>query len=533
MEYEKRLSPFRFYFPPVYPIIGADETARIFLHSETQQPGSGTLQTSTAHTLQDLLRYLPAAAVPSLVGLVSVAAFSRLLPPAEYGRYILVYTTVLFTHTVALSWMNQSVLRFFAREDPRHATPFFSTAVFGFLLLSAAVCLLWIAVLPWMPIDDVRLRGMLYLGPPVLFFYSGSMLMLGFLRAMRQSLRYSLLTSANAVLRFLAALVLIVAFGLQAEGVLWGLIAGALLVCGLEITRLSRLWKPSLRSFRPDILQRWAKYGLPLVGLALSNIVLAASDRYFLGYLLDASAVGIYAAGYRITETGLTAPVTFLMLATFPMLIQIYEKEGIPQTRKLMGDMLGLFFLVLTPVLILCILLARPIVDVLLGDAFSGAAGVIPWIAGGIFLMGLGVYTNKSFELREKTAALFGLYAVAALLNLILNAFLIPRLGMTGAAMATFGAYGSALVLSLWRGSRHLAWRFPWTLIRRVACAGAAMGISLILVPTTAPPLLDLVVKTTVGGGIYIAVAVMLCRRSAADTVAMLTGKHHPAGESE
>jgi len=491
------------------------------------------LQKSTVQTLRDLLHYLPSAVIPALVGFASVAAFSRLLPPAEYGRYILVYTTVLFVHTMAFSWMNQAVLRFYARDGDRRGRQFFSTALLGFLLLAAAVGIAWTAVLLLTSGGDSRLRDLLYLGPLALFSYSGSMLMLGFLRAMRHSLRYSLLSSANAVVRLLVALVLIVGFGRRAEGVLWGLIAGTLLVCGVESFRLSRRWKPAAVFFRTDILRSWAGYGIPLVGLALANIVLAASDRYFLGYLLDASAVGIYAAGYRIIETGVTAPVTLLMLAVFPALIQVYEKEGVPEVRKLMADMLGLFFMILTPIVILCVVLARPIVDVVLGEAFAGAVAIVPWIAAGVFLMGLCVYTNKSFELREKTASLFWLYAAAALLNLLFNVLLIPRLGITGAAVATFAAYGAALALSLWRGRRHLAWRFPWTTIGRVAVAGAAMIAALELTPKATPPLLDLVIKTAVGGTIYAGAVLLLCRHVAADALTMLRQKRRAVGERQ
>ena len=512
--------------------MNVDESAKIFLKTQTKHD-PGTLEKATANTLHDLLRYLPSAAIPAVVGFASVAAFSRLLAPTEYGRYILVYTTVLFIHTMFFSWINQSVLRFYTREANRRPDEFFSTAVFGFLMLAAAVGLVWMTALQLLPFGDARLHAMFYLGPPVLFAYSGCMLMLGFLRAMRQSLHYSVLISTSALVRLLVALMLIIGFGRQADAILWGLIAGMLLGAVAGFVTLARRWKPAATLFRRDMLRHWAAYGIPLVGLALTNMILAASDRYFLGYLLDASAVGIYAAGYRIIETGMTAPVTFLMLATFPMLIQVYEKEGPARTRWLMAEMMGLFFLVLTPVLVLCVMLHRQIVDVVLGDAFAEAAIIVPWIAGGVFLMGLCVYTNKSFELREKTASLFGLYALAALLNLLLNSLLIPQLGMTGAAVATFGAYAAALALSLWRGSRYLAWRLPWRTIRSIIAAAAAMTAALILCPQSGRPLVDLVVKAAAGGAIYGIVILIFCRRAAVDMLAMLRQKRHTAGGAE
>ena len=196
--------------------------------------------------------------------------------------------------------------------------------------------------------------------------------------------------------------------------------------------------------------------------MALISLIISASDRYLIKIILDASQVGIYAAGYKIAETGITGMVLFLSLASFPALIAAYENQGETHARDLMKDLFRIYMVLMMPATVGIFLLSEQIAQVVVGQQYLACYLVLPWIAAGKFFAGLGIYYNKSFELKEKTIILPLLYTGPAILNIVLNILLIGPLGIRGAAVATFLSYQACLAVARMAGAKYLSWEFPW-----------------------------------------------------------------------
>ncbi|KPJ77233.1 MAG: hypothetical protein AMJ54_08590 [Deltaproteobacteria bacterium SG8_13] len=467
----------------------------------------------TGKVLKELIGFIPAAIVPSLLGFVSVAVFSRYLPPEEYGDFTLVFTTAVLAHTFAFSWINQSIIRYYERFAPQQVGDFFSTCVTGFFILSVLVALGWLIVTAALNEQlSPRLWKLLFLGPLIVFFYSGSNMVLAFNRAMRDSVRYSLLSSINAVMKLLVALLLIYFVRKDAASILGGIILAGGIVLIPEIIRLSRRWGFRLRGCNRSMLVTFIKFGGPLVGLALSNIILSSSDRYIIAYFLDSDAVGVYSAGYKITETAIMFLVTFLMWASFPALVSAYEKSGDSAAVALMDDLLKIYVILIFPAMLGLTVLSEDITGTLLDRRYFDAHKIVPWIASGIFFMGLSFYYSKSFELRERTLFLFALFLLAAMANILLNIILIPILGLQGAAISTMLAYFICFLLSSTAGSRLLAWHFPFVIFLKALAAGGLMCLVVYFVPDLDNEWLSLFSKILIGFVVYTGALLVLER---------------------
>ena len=471
------------------------------------------MQQATRNTLGDLFGYIPSAIVPTALGFVAVAVYTRILPPEEYGLYTLVFTTVLFTHTFAFSWLNQATIRYYKRYGSTNIQTFFSTGLFGFLTIALVVLIVWYAMLSaGYLFRGLRLWKLLLFGPLVVLFYSGGNFILAYLRASRQSIRYSLLTSLNALLKLLSSLALIYYLGFDAEAILLGIAFGGACIFIPECIRLSKNWKPKIRKFDYDILRSSVKYGFPLVGLAVANVILSSSDRYLIEYFLDSTQVGIYSAGYRITQTGVMLFVTFLMLASFPALIETFERSGEKKAQLLMYDLLSIFFVLLLPVFAGISVLSKDIVNTVLGVSYYKAYVIVPWTAAGVFFMGLCMYYNKSFELKEKTSLLLVIFGAASLLNIVLNIVLIPWLGILGATISTFISYLVCFLLSLSIGSNFIVWLFPWKTSVKALLGSSIMALVLIILPDLRPDWLSLLYKISIGFMVYVTIILLFDR---------------------
>jgi hypothetical protein len=130
-------------------------------------------------------------------------------------------------------------------------------------------------------------------------------------------------------------------------------------------------------------------------------------------------------------------------------------------------------------------LVSGPLVGILVGPALrEQAAAVTPWIAMAAFFAGLHThYFGQAFTLGRKTGQLVGVVAAPALLSIALNALLIPRFGLVGAAWGSAASYAVGAVLSAWLGRRVLVLPVPWTALARAGLASGVMAAAVLAVP--------------------------------------------------
>jgi O-antigen/teichoic acid export membrane protein len=122
------------------------------------------------------------------------------------------------------------------------------------------------------------------------------------------------------------------------------------------------------------------------------------------------------------------------------------------------------------------------IVRVMADPVSAGAGRVIPIVAFTLVLCGIG-FSGRADMFLAKSALLLGLVSVAAVLNPVLNAVLVPSFGMLGATWATFGEFPRhhcrALLALVW--SRWAIYRFGFACSREcgsvVATGIVFMGI--------------------------------------------------------
>ena len=473
-----------------------------------------------------MIRYLPSVVVPSVFGLVAVAVYTRILSPDEYGIYILILTTALFFEVFTLNWLNQSILRYYERYRKDDITTLFTTSLVIFCGVSLAVATMLLSVLhlPGAVFDRRLGEALIYL-PMVYVCGAGFKFILVFLRAMRESVRYSIHMSINSAVKLAAALLFILVFAYRAEGILLGLALASGAAFLWEGMRMARRWQPAWRCFDRNLGSKMLRFGLPLLGLVLLNLILSVSDRYLLQVFTDAARVGIYSAGYRVAETGVYGIVLYLNLAAFPVLIKVFESEGESRSNDLVKDLLSFYLALLFPVVTGISVLSKEIVTVMLGPEYHSARHLLPWVSAGIAFMGLGLYYAKCFELKEKTAMIPVLYAGPALLNLLLNLWWIPRWGMQGAAVSTFVAYLACLLMLAAASRKLIRWQFPWPTAAKAAMASLVMGIGVYLISGVGSGWLSLGIKITAGAGIYLLVLALMDKRILPAAISLFAGR--------
>jgi O-antigen/teichoic acid export membrane protein len=448
--------------------------------------------------------YLFARGVPCLISFLSVAIYTRLLTPGEFGKYVLIYTAAILLSSVFFQWLRMGLLRFYQESDGGQRVILVSTIALLFLMIAAGLGILSLPVMIFSDSLFLALMGLLIgLGQGAFD------ILLERLRVELSPLRFGLVALSRAVFMLAGGIAGFELGGVR--GLLIGVFLGLILVVAVELFGTSSLIHLS-RASRTEA-QRLLRYGLPLTLTFAFAGVVGFSDRYMLAGLVDTATAGTYAAAYDITQKVIITLMMAMNLAAYPLILKAQaEREEKNFQQSLKQALAGLLFIGI-PAVSAFVVFPREICDVFLGVSFRDQAAVfLPWLGIATLAEGLKCfYFDLSFQLRQNTFHQVWIMALAALLNVGLNFWLIPTFHGLGAAWATLAANGAALILSFVVSRSQI--RLP-LLTRDVplilTAAGSMLGILLIgrslFLSQLSQPWLRLVLLAAIGSSVYFCV---------------------------
>ncbi|RRJ63057.1 polysaccharide biosynthesis protein [Paenibacillus oralis] len=204
---------------------------------------------------------------------------------------------------------------------------------------------------------------------------------------------------------------------------------------------------------RWELLRALLKYAIPISLAALAVPLISLVDTFSLPRLLNVHGdeirvmgqVGIYNRGIPLVQL-VTMLATSLSVLFIPAMAELRMKSDIAAIRRQTQTALRWFWLIGLAASLGLALLAQPINVMLYEDAAGSAT--FAWIAWTAAPSAIMVVTSALLQgLGAQRAPALHLLA-AALLKAALNALLVPRLGITGAAIAGIAAYGAAAALN-------------------------------------------------------------------------------------
>lgn len=431
--------------------------------------------------IKDTRYYTLAKVIPGFLGFLAVVIYTRLLNPEEYGLYILAITTVFIVTSICFEWLNKSILRYFEKYKQDQRLPeFISTVANSLIGIVIIVLVLWYLGVNFLQSHlDFNLVVLLNIGGLVILTQAGYTLILFFRQAAQESSKYAVRSILNAITKLAIAVCFIYFLHTGPKGILWGMAISAGGIFIWDISPFYHKYQIKICYFSKKLFKNLLAYGLPLIGLSAASYILVAADRYMIEHFLTTDDVGIYSAGYNLSSAIIQFPIAILLLAAYPIIIETFEREKEKETSLLLNKILAIYFIFLAPMIFGIAVLSKNITGTLLGESFQGSYIILPWISAGVFCFGLTQYLYKPFELKQKTKILSFLVICAAILNIILNLFFIPKFGIVGAAYSTLISY-FVYLFSTWLISHKIfIWSFPWQTIGKTIFASIIMYLIL------------------------------------------------------
>lgn len=230
-----------------------------------------------------------------------------------------------------------------------------------------------------------------------------------------------------------------------------------------------------LADFDSRLLKEILIYSSPLLIAGLAGMINETLDRIMIKYLIpDQKAamaqLGIYGACYKLSIL-MTLFVQAYRYAAEPFFFSQFKSDDAAQTY---ARVMKLFVLV-CGVIFLFIMMYMDVFRHFIGKTYWEGLGVVPVLL--LANICLGIFYNLSmwYKLTGKTS--FGAwFAIAgAIITIVLNLILVPRMGYMGAAWTTLICYAFMMTASWITGQRH--YKIPYETGRILAWVLSAVAL--------------------------------------------------------
>lgn len=381
--------------------------------------------------------------IPKLAGIVLVPIYTRFLLPSDYGLLSLATMVTSMVSVVMMLGQNGSLTLFFRTsqaggDEDEVKSLLFTVSAFTMAFASLLFVLMVLLGPPLMP----------YLVKSKDFAFNPFMIValltallgvpLGLVQAIyvargRAGI-YTVLNVSSFAINTGFTIYFVVALRQGALGSLKGtLVAAALLVpVSLWLIIKQMRWR-----FSFDWLKKSLAFGMPLVPHYFAGWILTFADRYMLERYASMSEVGLYSLAYNLSMV-LNLVSSAINTAWGPM---YYDLAATEEGRAKLPRLTTVYAAAVTGCALAYMLLSREALLILAADKYHSAAGLVPIVVGGYYFFALYSVLSTGIFYARKTNWVPAISAFAAILNIGLNLWLMPRFGMWAAAWNTFIAY--------------------------------------------------------------------------------------------
>ena len=430
------------------------------------------------------LLYLPAQIIGPLMQLVAMVVWTHLVSDHTLGIITLVIATHELLQIGFLAWWSQFALRFFGRfQATEDAGRFYRTenAVLSVSVVAQGAIVIAILLGVVAPGADWPLIAatVAYVVTRTLSLYISERA-----RVSGQIGIYSVQQIVGPAAGFAAGWILIVLYGPSPEWVLVGYAAAQLVAVVVVLPGLA--FSTRIRSPDRGTLRAALHYGVPLIiGGALSWLGLNA-PRFIINEVMSVAAAGLFAVGYGLGQRAAAVAAMLVTAAAYPIAVRTMEEKGSTAAMRQLGDNGALLLAVLVPSVVGVFILRDDIALLLIAEPFRAMTlAILPLsvLAGGI-RSARAHFCDQVFLLHNRTYLQTIVTAVDAVAAVTLGIAGTLLWGLLGAAVASVVAAAIAAVVSFTIGLIRFDLQVPWAHTVRIALASAAMGATLMLLPT-------------------------------------------------
>jgi O-antigen/teichoic acid export membrane protein len=262
--------------------------------------------------------------------------------------------------------------------------------------------------------------------------------------------------------------------GLGVKGIIISQVLGNALI---TLGTLVFLYRNIRFSFQFSLLREIIQFSLPLVFSTVSMMALAMADRYLIKYFLDYSEVGIYSLGYKVASVINLFLIQSFLLGFSPLAYKIFNQPG---AKPYFAKITTYFVYALIGLSLVLIFFSKEVIMVFASAnaEYQLAYTVIPLLCLAFVFRGMNYIISMGLHYVKKTKYTAYIVFAVAVVNILLNLFMIPAFGIYGAAMVSVAANFLMMILFYIYSQRYYPISYEFARIIKLLFAGAVFYVA-------------------------------------------------------
>lgn len=210
-------------------------------------------------------------------------------------------------------------------------------------------------------------------------------------------------------------------------------------------------------NFDLQLLKKIMLYSWPIMVAGLAYAINENLDKFLIKRMIGDYEMGIYSACYKLAIF-MNLYILAFRLGAEPFFFNNASKSNAKETyAKIMN-----YFVIIGALVLIGIVAYIDILKHFINPSYWAALGIVPIVL--LANLFLGIYYNLGiwYKLTDKT--IYGMYfsIFGAVITIVLNVWLIPKVGIMAAAYTTLLAYGSMAIVSYLVGKKY--YQVPYNL---------------------------------------------------------------------
>lgn len=389
--------------------------------------------------LENFIVYGFGGIISKIIPLIMVPVVTRLMPDSSYyGISDMSNTIVSFASALALMGMYDAMYRmFFENERSEYRKSICSTAFIFSIFTSMVIFIIMILfkeTLSRIFFGDSNYNYLIYISAIATLIGATNSIVSAPTRMQNKKMIYLIMNTITPILSYLIAIPLLLKghyiIALPAAGMISSVLNELVfLIINKEYF--------SFKSINTNYLKPLLKIGIPLMPNFLIYWIFNSSDKLMITNILGTGATGIYSVGSKLGHASQLIYTAFAGGWQFFAFSTMKEEKQVESNSKIF-EYLGIISFACS---MFIFSLAKSIYSIFfIGEYVSGYI-VSPYLFLAPLLQMLFQIEANQFLVIKKTWPNVFILSSGAIINIILNSILIPKIGIEGAAIASLIGY--------------------------------------------------------------------------------------------
>ncbi len=383
--------------------------------------------------------------IAKIIPLLMVPIITRLMPDSFYYGMSDLSTTIvsLFTALAVMGMYDAMYRLFFEKDDIEYKKDVCSSAFFFTMITSTIVALLCVILkkpISLLFYSDSSYGNLVMLCALSVLIGSTNSIVAAPTRMQNKKVIFLITNALSPIISYSIAIPLILNGHYLIALPLAMLISSFILEIAFAI--MNKKWF-SFKRIRWDYIKSMLKIALPLLPNFIIYWIFNSSDRIMIARLIGTDQEGIYAVGSKIGQLSQLIYLAFAGGWQF-FAFSIMKDEDNNKVISRIFEVMALLSLSTT---ILGTSICKFGMELLFEKEYWSAYLCVPYLyLSPLLLMLFQIGTNQFLVIKKTWPNLF-ILSIGAVVNVILNLILIPKIGIEGASIATLIGYSISILL--------------------------------------------------------------------------------------